>query len=464
MACIRVLTEGGEEQFPLSASVTTLGRGLESDVRLKDIKASRRHCQIVRIPEGFQVLDLSSGNGTYVNGVQVKQQRLLPGDKIQVGSTTITFDDTPSSASEKKSPPAAPASAPRLESVPAVPPASAAPPPAPARKSSVSSSAALPAAPRSGVESTAKAPAVAAPTRRLAAVRSGGSTRSSSSGGLEAGVRGGRKSSPALLIVAAIGVIFAGVVGAILFSGSGDSGEQLSAAVKKLGEEARTAEKAGRFDEADLKYRTILSKIEGKDRFRGDVVRINDARKENGERRALLADAPHRFGEIRSRATTVKEEETAALAREARQLLTDAGEIPFEWIRELREIAERLDRTSEAAGGPHHIDFQSRRSEIVVRCGLASESPRYGEAIVEWQSYSSGKNVSEENRTKAGAEIAAINRRAKDDLERMKARSVSLEKENRKAEALEELKKQRPRFKSTTLADELEGVISELEK
>ena len=95
MASITVVSDNAEEKFPLEAPTVTLGRGLESDVRLKDIKASRRHCQIVRTGQGFQVIDLSSGSGTYVNGVQVKQQTLHSGDKIQVGSTTITFTDSP---------------------------------------------------------------------------------------------------------------------------------------------------------------------------------------------------------------------------------------------------------------------------------------------------------------------------------------------------------------------------------
>src|SRR5687767_13554911 len=91
MASITVSADGVDQKFPLENAAVTLGRGLESDIRLKDIKASRRHCQIVKTPKGYQCLDLSSGNGTYINGVQIKQQMLNPGDKIQIGSTTITF-------------------------------------------------------------------------------------------------------------------------------------------------------------------------------------------------------------------------------------------------------------------------------------------------------------------------------------------------------------------------------------
>src|SRR6185369_5456520 len=92
MASLTIVVDGAEQKYPLDSSAVTLGRGLESDIRLKDIKASRRHCQIVKTPKGYQCVDLSSGNGTYVNGVQIKSQLLDTGDKITVGSTTISFE------------------------------------------------------------------------------------------------------------------------------------------------------------------------------------------------------------------------------------------------------------------------------------------------------------------------------------------------------------------------------------
>src|SRR5438128_9971230 len=95
MPSLTVVVEGVEQKIPLEAAAVTLGRGLESDVRLKDIKASRRHCQVVKTAKGFQCIDLSSGNGTYVNGVQIKTQPLSHGDRITIGSTTIVFEDAP---------------------------------------------------------------------------------------------------------------------------------------------------------------------------------------------------------------------------------------------------------------------------------------------------------------------------------------------------------------------------------
>ena len=101
MASLTVVVEGVEQKIPLEAASVTLGRGLESDVRLKDIKASRRHCQVVKTSKGYQCVDLSSGNGTYVNGIQIKSQALNPGDKITIGSTTILFEDAPRAAADR---------------------------------------------------------------------------------------------------------------------------------------------------------------------------------------------------------------------------------------------------------------------------------------------------------------------------------------------------------------------------
>jgi hypothetical protein len=434
MASITVVSDGAEEKFPLDAPTVTLGRGLESDVRLKDIKASRRHCQIVKSPEGFQVVDLSSGNGTYVNGVQVKQQALQPGDKIQVGSTTITFTDAPA----PKPAAAEPAPAPRAPAVP----------PPPTKKISATLPVVKPPAPAAAKPSA---------TRNVATARSVVSTRSAPK--VSAEKPPPKKSSPVVVIMAVIGVVFAGVVGAILFTGSGDSLEQLKAAVRKLEGEAAAAEKAGRLDEALAKYKEVLSKIEGKEKFKGESVRFKDLKKEIEERKALLASAARRFSEIKARSQNPKDEEVAAIARDARQLLSEAGAADF--APELKEIVERLEK---ASGGGRRLDFQARRNEIREKHGLASPAPRYGDAISDWQSWAGEKHVTEEDRQKATAEVGSINQQARAELERLKARAASLEKDNKKAEAIDELKKQRERFRKTGAAEELEGVIGQLEK
>jgi hypothetical protein len=65
-------------------------RDCEFPIRKEDI--SRRHSEVVERDGSFVVRDLGSTNGTYVNGQPVDgEQPLLPGDRIEIGSTTITF-------------------------------------------------------------------------------------------------------------------------------------------------------------------------------------------------------------------------------------------------------------------------------------------------------------------------------------------------------------------------------------
>lgn len=68
-----------------------LGRSRSCGLRLGGGDASRRHAEIVSEGGGFAVRDLGSTNGTFVNGEPVEQRALQPGDRIQIGSQTITF-------------------------------------------------------------------------------------------------------------------------------------------------------------------------------------------------------------------------------------------------------------------------------------------------------------------------------------------------------------------------------------
>ena len=64
-----------------------LGRNPDADVRLDDSWVSRVHCEISEISGNLLVRDLGSTNGTLVNGKQVNESHLLPGDFLTVGLT-----------------------------------------------------------------------------------------------------------------------------------------------------------------------------------------------------------------------------------------------------------------------------------------------------------------------------------------------------------------------------------------
>lgn len=83
----------GAELVTLDATRVTVGRASSNDVALDaDTKASRLHAVLERLPAGWCIRDLSSRNGTFVNGSRIDRDRpLQPGDEIRVGNTRLIF-------------------------------------------------------------------------------------------------------------------------------------------------------------------------------------------------------------------------------------------------------------------------------------------------------------------------------------------------------------------------------------
>jgi len=80
------------EVFALSGeSSISIGRAQANDVVLDDASVSSQHCRIRPEPGGFVVHDMKSTNGTQVNGRPVDRHRLVEGDVIQVGETSLQY-------------------------------------------------------------------------------------------------------------------------------------------------------------------------------------------------------------------------------------------------------------------------------------------------------------------------------------------------------------------------------------
>ncbi|XXF80226.1 GGDEF domain-containing protein [Myxococcaceae bacterium GXIMD 01537] len=74
----------------LDRSETVLGRSAEAQFQVEDDGISRKHAKVVSLGDGrFQLVDLGSTNGTYLNGLKVSAAPLYDGDKIQIGSNTV---------------------------------------------------------------------------------------------------------------------------------------------------------------------------------------------------------------------------------------------------------------------------------------------------------------------------------------------------------------------------------------
>jgi len=77
--------------YPLRPGTTLIGRSEDAQVRLPDVGTSRRHAEVRFDGVRAVLADLGSTNGTLVNGGLAREQELRDGDRVQVGSTVLTF-------------------------------------------------------------------------------------------------------------------------------------------------------------------------------------------------------------------------------------------------------------------------------------------------------------------------------------------------------------------------------------
>lgn len=78
--------------YELENDEITIGRGSRNNIVIRDDEVSREHCRLVRLMDDYEVVDLNSSNGTFVNGQRVVGSWLLqPGSIIELGDT-ITLE------------------------------------------------------------------------------------------------------------------------------------------------------------------------------------------------------------------------------------------------------------------------------------------------------------------------------------------------------------------------------------
>ncbi len=436
MASLTIVVDGVEQKIPLQSVTVTLGRGLESDVRLKDIKASRRHCQIVKSPKGYQCVDLSSGNGTYVNGIQIKQHLLAPGDRITIGSTTISFEDVapkpaePAPARAGVSPKGPTAKLPVVAAAPARP---AAPkiatdsvPVAPTRRSTARLDAAKSASQGAlkPVSQGALKPVSQGALKPVDPAKAKPGTRVNKSGRLQA-ARPGRpaaeapkKKNPVVLIAAGAVVVVLLGAGAFFLFGSHDGDDKVRTQIDQLVKKAEKAEKAEHLDDAIQAY--------------GEALKLCQ-----GDRHKLRAS------EIKKLVDTLESRRAAGSAVPA---------------------TGSKDATA-AEKGP---DFQAKKADIAARHKLAGDpsSADWSAALKDWSDFVKGK-LPADTKSKAEGEIRALQAKAKEEVERLRKKADALAQENKMAEAVDLIKQQLARFSHPDLKEqqgELEAMLKKYDK
>ena len=86
-----ILGPMASQTLPLTDEVTTIGSVAGNTVVLADPAVSRKHAGIRKIESNYELADLGSTNGVYVNGHKVPKKTLEVGDIIRVGKTEAVF-------------------------------------------------------------------------------------------------------------------------------------------------------------------------------------------------------------------------------------------------------------------------------------------------------------------------------------------------------------------------------------
>ena len=73
-------------------ATAVIGRGLDSDIVISDVLASRAHAYLVPSPTGMEIHDAHSINGTFVNGTRILSAPLTDGDVVTIGNVDLVFN------------------------------------------------------------------------------------------------------------------------------------------------------------------------------------------------------------------------------------------------------------------------------------------------------------------------------------------------------------------------------------
>jgi len=79
------------KEYALRAEEVTIGRSPQSSIVIDNPAVSHNHAKIFWRDGVYQVQDLGSLNGTFLNGNRITHAPLSPGDTIAVGKHTIRF-------------------------------------------------------------------------------------------------------------------------------------------------------------------------------------------------------------------------------------------------------------------------------------------------------------------------------------------------------------------------------------
>lgn len=87
-----------DQTFDFRQKAISIGRSSHNDIKINDIKISRKHLKIFKVGESFYIEDLQSTNGTLFNGEMItpgKSYEVTEPDTIVIGNTVIQLGGIP---------------------------------------------------------------------------------------------------------------------------------------------------------------------------------------------------------------------------------------------------------------------------------------------------------------------------------------------------------------------------------
>ena len=88
-------------RYELAEVSVTIGRESSNGIQLHDTEASRRHVELRKNESSYELVDLESSNGTFVNNARIEQQLLQNGDRVEIGRTRMIFTASDAVETEK---------------------------------------------------------------------------------------------------------------------------------------------------------------------------------------------------------------------------------------------------------------------------------------------------------------------------------------------------------------------------
>jgi pSer/pThr/pTyr-binding forkhead associated (FHA) protein len=105
MAKLVVVSEGlSGRSHELTAERTTVGRVEDNTFPIAEPSISSHHCEILLQGGEIRIKDLNSTNGTFIDGQQINEGVLKPGQTLRLGKVDLKLEGEAPAASGKKAP------------------------------------------------------------------------------------------------------------------------------------------------------------------------------------------------------------------------------------------------------------------------------------------------------------------------------------------------------------------------